>query len=443
MAKPYQEGELWSFRLRIKRQDIYRTGFASESLATKALDALRHSLEAEGKPAHGGPWRTTLAQALQTYAVERLPMLKGAEKDAHRINRYLRAAGLDVIRLQRPDNPVAGEARQGPVYWIVSLVPAPAKRKIPQGLSGHRNAQATRTRDSDKQRRTLAQTSVAEIEPYQIQTLIDAMCHEGSRAATVGLERALLRRLFNYARRSWNWPQPTRNPATHLTLPKIDNARDKILTNGEWKKICVALKDCLNPWVAPALSLLLQTAMRSSEALLRATWADFDVDRCILHLRDAKAGARNVPLNPAGMEVIQQLAQRAGSMDPAAQILPTTYEALKAAWNRACARAGVEGVLLHDLRHTSATRFSLELNGNMPVLKVITGHKTDSQLLRYINISADDVVRLLHGRPLSEDSAPAGYVVPATPPDTLPPAIATDPREPLPANVLRFERRLA
>ncbi len=47
----------------------------------------------------------------------------------------------------------------------------------------------------------------------------------------------------------------------------------------------------------------------------------------------------------------------------------------------------------------------------MPVLKVITGHKTDSQLLRYVNIKAEDVSRLLHGRPLDHDDAPAGLRV--------------------------------
>lgn len=85
-----------------------------------------------------------------------------------------------------------------------------------------------------------------------------------------------------------------------------------------------------------------------------------------------------------------------------------TYEALKAAWNRACKRAGIENANLHDLRHTSATRFALEFNGNLPVLKLITGHKTDIQLQRYVNIKVDDVVRLMHGRTLDEENAPAG-----------------------------------
>lgn len=77
-------------------------------------------------------------------------------------------------------------------------------------------------------------------------------------------------------------------------------------------------------------------------------------------------------------------------------IFPVGYEAVKAAWQRACARAEVAAVHIHDLRHTAATRFTLDLNGNLPVLKIITGHKTYSQLNRYINVKPDDVEACRH-----------------------------------------------
>ncbi len=124
-------------------------------------------------------------------------------------------------------------------------------------------------------------------------------------------------------------------------------------------------------------------------------------------------------------------------------IFPVTYEAVKAAWQRACARAGVKNVRIHDLRHTAATRFTLELNGNLPVLKVITGHKTYSQLNRYINVKADDVSRLLHGRPLTEADAPAGLhlSVPLSP--KVETAATSSPAEPsLPANVIPLFRKV-
>ena len=446
MAAPYKEGTAWSFRLRIQGEDIYRRGFGSEAAARKELNQLQHTLNCAGKPARQGPWRTTLAQALRDYALERLPALKGAKQDACRINRYLRLAGLATLKLV-PVKDTAVEKPEGPLLWQVEDVPLKSRPKIPKGLAVHRTAQANRTERSDKQRKKLARMFVADVQAHELQKLADIMVQDGYSAATVGLERAMLSSLFAYAKQSWSWFEPARNPAQGLKLPKIDNGRSRVLSNEEWRAIGTALESCKNAYLAPALTLLLETAMRCSEALVSATWGDFDAERCILRLREAKAGWRDVPLNPGAIDVIHQLQAMAQGVDarallPAAKILPLTYEALKAGWQRACERADVQGVNLHDLRHTSATRFALELNGNLPVLKVITGHKTTSQLMRYINIKPADVVRLLHGRPLSEDSAPAGMRVVRA--ELLRPLGGTPSQvtQDLPTNVIPMIRRL-
>ena len=435
MAKPYLEGKTWSVRLRIKSQDIYLSGFKTATAAQKAADQQRQALEDLGKPAGQGPWRTCVAQALQTYACERLPFLKGARQDADRINRYLRSYGLDIIQLKRTE-PVADKTQKN-VYWVVELVPCPPLRAIPKGLNQHRDQQQQRTHHSDTHRAKLARTPMADVTTHQIQSLINAMRQDGYGAATIALERAGLRSLFNHAQRIWRWPKPGHNPASNLVMPKIDNARQRVLSNGEWDQLITAIKDSNNALIAPVLALLLQTAMRSSEVLLTARWQDIDWDRCTLSLGDAKAGARDVPLSPAAVTILRQLEEKAGTTDPQARIFPMTYEALKAAWKRACVRAGIEDANLHDLRHTSATRFALEFNGNLPVLKLITGHKTDVQLQRYVNIKVDDVVRMMHGRTLDEASAPAGLTA-AKIAQIFGRTDADDPATALPDNVVPF-----
>lgn len=456
-AKPYLEGKTWSFRLRIKGQEIYRKGFATAAKASNEAERLRQKILSAGKPKHNGPWRTTLGQALQAYARERLPFMKGAEQEACRINRYLRACGLNIVKV----TPVSVEEarpneaeKNAVVHFEVSFKPAGLPRKIAQGLDAHRQRQSDQKAATDRLRHQLAKSPMAEVMPYQVQELVSTMSQDGYGPATVGLERALLRSVFNYAKNTWLWAEPTRNPASGLNMPKIDNARDRVLTNAEWKKICTALELTRNPHVAPLLALLLETAMRASEPLLHATWDDVDLERCILHLRDAKAGPRDVPLNPGAIQVLRLLKTRletereatpqpnleTGITDP--RIFPITYEALKAAWQRACERAGIEGVNIHDLRHTSATRFTLELHGNLPVLKVITGHKTFSQLSRYINIKPADVVRLLHGRPLTEDDSPAGFHPESRPPVSAPPPMQPWVQAELPANVVPLFRRV-
>lgn len=443
MSEPYKEGSTWSFRLRIGDEDIYRTGFATKALARRKSDSLRNRLKYGAKPAHLGPWKTTLGEALIDYGLEHLPKLKGAVQDAVRINRYLRLAGLPIFKVIALEKEPHTEDKKV-VHFRVELEAADGPRKIPQGLDEHRQKQADSTLRSDALRKRLVGTCVYDITSHDIQTLIDTVGEEGKGAATIRLEHAMLRHFFNLAIDTWKWPLEGGNPAVKCKLPKLDNERDRVLSNKEWEAITEELQRTRNPWVSNALALLLETAMRSSEALLRAHWGDVDNEACLLTLRDAKAGSRKVPLGPGAMQVVGQLrahAQSYGPISPSMPLFRLTYQALRAAWDRVCERAGVVGVLLHDLRHTAATRFTLELNGNMPVLKVITGHKTDSQLLRYINIKPTDVSRLLHGRPLTHDDAPAGlHVIRAEVVRPLPGAPFIR-QEDLPANVVAFGRR--
>ncbi|HEY3432198.1 MAG TPA: hypothetical protein VGK09_06585 [Rhodocyclaceae bacterium] len=197
--KPYQEGAVWSFRLRIKDQSIYRTGFVSADEARREVERLRQKILEAGKPKHAGPWRTTLAQAMQQYALERLPSLKGARQEANRINCYLRAANLDIIKIAKP----LSEAAVVPgIYWDVSLAPGKQPRKIPNGLHAHRRRQEDGSIETQRLIRHLAKTPMAQIMTYQAQDLVDVMLREGYEPATITLERALLRQMFNYARKT-------------------------------------------------------------------------------------------------------------------------------------------------------------------------------------------------------------------------------------------------
>ena len=409
MAKPYQEGSGWSVRTRIRGQDIYLSGYKSAKAASDAANKQRQAIEDIGKPAGQGPLRTSLAEALQRYASERLPFLKGAYQEANRFNRFLRAVGLDVIKLKKAVNSVVESESSAPVlFWEVELVPCKNTRAIPPGLGQHRAKQVQRTKEADRLLEQLARTMVADVSSDQLQKLVKAMGTSGYQAASIHLQIAQLRGFYNYARTVWRWFVPGGNPAIGLKLPKVENSRDRILSNNEWIRLLAVLPAAENSYVIPALALLLETAMRSSEALVTATWQDIDWNSCTLKLGDAKAGKREVPLSPAAIAVLRYLEGRREPSDTELRILPLSYEALKAAWDRACARAGIENANLHDIRHTAATRFALDPRSNKWLLKAYTGHKSSSQLDRYVNIKAADVVRLMHDRPLSEDAAPAG-----------------------------------
>lgn len=391
-------------RVRVRGTDLYLSGFKTQKAAEAAATKQRDAILTLGKPAKMGPERTTLAQAMQDFACEALPFLKGARQDANRYNVYLRASGLDTIEVEPiPDAQIGRERNdnQAVSYHVVHLKPHQTTRNVVNSLKNHRCDLQQRRSQSERLRQRLATTKFADVTPYQLQGFVNAMRTDGYTAATIHNEIAQIKRVFNHARRVWRWSSPVFNPAVGLTLPTVDNARDRVLSRAEWKRVCLALDEYGNPYAPAAIALLLETAMRVSEPLLRARWANIDWERRILRLPDSKAGKRDVPLSPMALSVLQLLYERRTD----GRILPLSYEALKKAWTTACEKAEVHDVRIHDLRHTAATRLALELHGNRYALKVQTGHKTDSQLDRYVNINADDVVRLLHGEAPGDGSA--------------------------------------
>lgn len=405
MAKPYQEGKGWCVRARHEGHDLYLSGYPTKAAVLKAMSLRKVEIDRGRAPRQPGPERTTLAQALQTYALERLRFLKGAVQDAVRINNYLRSAGLDLLDVKclAEEEGQQGQQDSGPqhVYFRVSLKPHTTERKIPKGLSAHRAAQLTKSANTERYRAVLACRRMSDITRSDVQQFMNAMVDDGNAAATVSLERALLRGVFNYARTTWRWLEHRENPCTSLKLPPVKNVRKRCMSAEEQAAMDLAIASCRNTLVGPTVALLRETGMRTSEPLAHARWKSVDWDRRILTLGDGKTGAREVPLSPAAIQALRELNPGAPD-DPIVRI---TYEALRGAWNDACKRAGVTNLQLYDLRRTAATRMGLK-TGNVFLVQALTGHKTIEMVMRYMNITADDAVAVLHASPETPASAP-------------------------------------
>ncbi|WP_194271283.1 site-specific integrase [Zoogloea sp. 1C4] len=411
MAKSYQEGAGWAFRMRIRGEDIYRSGFKNKTEAMRAMEALKAELCDAPAQSGRGAHRTSVGAAFSDYAKERLPYLKGASQDVRRINRYLRALGLPVVEL----TPVTLVKEGKRVFWDVTFVEEPV-RVIPASLTAHRHRLGKGSAESDRARKQLAGMMMADVTTHHVQAVINALRAEGKKSATIHLERSELRRLFKHASAVWKWRGLGGNPAdAEVDMPAVEAGRDRVVTNEEWQKVSKHLAAYPNPYAAPLACLMLETAMRSCEPLVHLRWGDIDWRQRVIKLRDAKAGARKVPLGPGALHVLSQLKKYAATPPlPDDKVFPTTYEAVKKAWAVSCKKAGLTDVGLHDLRHTSATRFALEFKGNLPVLMVITGHKTAQMAMRYVNIEATQVATMMHKEPLPVEHTAAGYEMDVT-----------------------------
>ncbi len=195
------------------------------------------------------------------------------------------------------------------------------------------------------------------------------------KPATVYQELALMRRMFNVARREWKWTKD--NPVADLSFAVGNkNARDRWLTEEQEQR----LLDCAtNPvWLRALLIFALHTGMRKGE-ILNLQWREINFIRKIVTVIKSKnGGKRSVPMSRTLYNMLQDIKVR----DISGRVFPISDRSLREAFKTALEKAGIEDFRIHDLRHTFATR--LVQNGvDLFKVKELLGHKTIAMTMRY------------------------------------------------------------
>ena len=120
--------------------------------------------------------------------------------------------------------------------------------------------------------------------------------------------------------------------------------------------------------------------MRRGE-MMSLAWDNIDDERARIILPLTKNGrSRRVPLTPLALECLRSLNKRHPE-----RIFPVTDNAFRHAWDRLKKRAGIEGLTFHDLRHEAISRM-FDKGYNIPHVMAVTGHRTASQLFRYVQL---------------------------------------------------------
>jgi integrase len=146
----------------------------------------------------------------------------------------------------------------------------------------------------------------------------------------------------------------------------------------------------IGPFAAAAIRLLLFTGCRLRE-ILHLKWEQVDLERGLLFLADSKTGRKTVILNAPALAVLADL-NRLGSY-----VVPGDYPEkpradLKRPWEAVAKRAGLDGVRLHDLRHTYAS-FGAGGGLGLPIIGKLLGHTQASTTQRYAHLDADPLRR--------------------------------------------------
>ena len=213
------------------------------------------------------------------------------------------------------------------------------------------------------------------------------------RPAMANLVIATLSRMIDQAA-AWGAIPEQSNPCRHT--PKYrERRRERFLTDAELRRLGLALdaleaEGRLSAHVAAAIRLLILTGCRRNE-ILTLRWEDVHLEARELGLRDSKTGARTISLPPAAVVVLAALPRVADNP----WVIPggkpgERLSGIFAQWQRVRTRAGLDGVRIHDLRHSYASR-ALALGESLTVIARLLGHAQIQTTARYAHLTRDSV----------------------------------------------------
>ena len=203
-------------------------------------------------------------------------------------------------------------------------------------------------------------------------------------STTVVHRLSLLSKVLKIAAQEWGVPFPKGIPS--VRKPKRPRGRDRRLDEGELELLLSALSE--TPTVQQLVILAVETAMRRGE-LVKIQSRHINWKNRTLHIPETKTGVpRDVPLSERALAVLRDVCASSNQLGKLFEIQP---DSVSQAFERACKRAGIEGLRFHDLRHEATSRF-FEMGLNTMEVATITGHKTLEMLNRYTHLRAESLV---------------------------------------------------
>ncbi len=210
---------------------------------------------------------------------------------------------------------------------------------------------------------------------------------------------AILNRMFSLAE-TWGLRREGTHPCRSIRKYR-EHHRERFLSEEEFRRLGRVLDEVeaesrekrgvsVRASAVAAIRLLILTGCRRNE-ILTLRWDDVDLAAGELHLRDSKTGARVVPLSRVAATLLGGLPRVPGNP----WVLPGRKPGgrisnLNDHWDRVRSRAGLEGVRIHDLRHSFAS-WALAIGESLPAIGRLLGHGHVTTTARYAHLARDAV----------------------------------------------------
>nr|WP_244532058.1 site-specific integrase [Methylocapsa palsarum] len=169
---------------------------------------------------------------------------------------------------------------------------------------------------------------------------------------------------------------------------RVDETKEKAKHAAKPENRC----EKMDIFAVAAIRLLILSGARLRE-ILHARWEFIDFERGVIFLPDSKTGKKPIYLSAAAQELLSSLPR----IECNPHIIPGEKDGqpradLKRPWMAVTKAAGLEGVRIHDLRHSFAS-FGAAASLGLPVIGKLLGHAQPSTTARYAHLDADPVRR--------------------------------------------------
>ncbi len=211
---------------------------------------------------------------------------------------------------------------------------------------------------------------------------------------------ALLSKMFNLAIR-WGWRVD--NPCRGVERFQ-EEKRKVYLSTEEIGRLTKALDEYPDQQPANVVRLCLLTGCRLGEAL-GAKWADLDIDGGTWTKPGATTKQKtehHVPLSAAAVVLLSGILEAAPKAEDGTTGSPWVFPGrgsaehlgnIKHPWPAIRKAAGLEGVRLHDLRHSFAAVLA-SAGASLPMIGALLGHTNAETTLRYVHLFDDPLRKL-------------------------------------------------
>ena len=235
-------------------------------------------------------------------------------------------------------------------------------------------------------------TPMRSVSPFHLEKIRSAMTKAGKAPRTVQYALGVVRTVFNFARRHDLFTGE--NPTGKIRMPKFDNRRMRFLTRGEADRLLDKLAEASTD-VHDKTLLSLHAGLRLGE-INTLTWADVDLARGVLTLRDTKNTKTRAGFLTGQVKAMLQ-ARRLPHFRPTDLVFPTSTGE-KSYWTsatfaRTVKKLGLNNgvtdrrqkVTFHTCRHSFAS-WLVEAGTDLFTVKELLGHSDFRMTARYSHL---------------------------------------------------------